>query len=65
MAEYGIEYNDAREYLGLPRVKSFEEITQNKAVQGMLKHLYGSVDKIEAYVGCFSEDQFVPSIPTS
>lgn len=63
-------YNKAREYLGLKPVQNFTEITKNKAVavhlifdpthlQGMLENVYGTVDRIDAYVGTFAEDQYV------
>jgi len=49
-------YNDYREAFSLPRKSSFEELTSDKAVQAELKSLYGTIDKLEWYVGIFAED---------
>jgi len=49
-------YNDAREFLGLPRVTSFANITSDKAYQGLLEFLYGDVDRIDTYIGAMAED---------
>jgi prostaglandin-endoperoxide synthase 2 len=49
-------YNDYREMAGFPRVTSFDQITGDKARQQKLKEIYGHVDKIEMYVGCYAED---------
>jgi len=55
--ELGIpRYNDAREYFGLPRATTWSDITKNKAVQGLLKKLYGNISAVEAYVGAMAED---------
>jgi prostaglandin-endoperoxide synthase 2 len=49
-------YNDYRELVGFPRVTSFSQITGDKARQKKLKAIYGHVDNIEMYVGCYAED---------
>ncbi|MBI3408888.1 MAG: peroxidase [Planctomycetes bacterium] len=50
------DYNTTRAAYGLPKVKSFAEITSDKVVQAKLKALYGSVDKIDLFVGGVVED---------
>ncbi|HYV48342.1 MAG TPA: peroxidase family protein [Myxococcaceae bacterium] len=55
--EHGLaDYNTLRASYGLPKVKSFEQITSNPDLQKKLKDLYGSVDNIDAWVGALSED---------
>lgn len=49
-------YNDYREMSGYPRVTQFDQITGNPKAQRLLKDLYGDVDRVEFYVGLFSED---------
>lgn len=49
-------YNDYRQAFGLRRLRSFSELTQNKATRRRLKALYGSIDRLEWYVGIFAED---------
>src|SRR5438270_10189628 len=50
------DYNSMRTAYGLPRVTSFAQITSNVQVQQKLQQLYGSVDKIDAFVGALAED---------
>lgn len=49
-------YNDYREMCGFPRVTDFNQITGDEYTQQKLKELYGSVDKIEFFVGLYAED---------
>ncbi|MDY6784546.1 MAG: peroxidase family protein [Cyanobacteriota bacterium] len=49
-------YNDYREMCGFPRVTDFNQITGDEYAQQKLKELYGSVDKIEFFVGLYAED---------
>ncbi|HSH82113.1 MAG TPA: peroxidase family protein [Herpetosiphonaceae bacterium] len=49
-------YNDYRELCGYPRVTSFDQISGNPEIQRQLQQLYGHVDRVEFYVGLFSED---------
>ncbi|MFI5953729.1 peroxidase family protein [Cryptosporangium sp. NPDC051539] len=49
-------YNNYREYCGFPRTTSFAQITGDAAVQARLYDLYGSVDRLEYFVGIFAED---------
>ncbi len=50
------DYNTMRTYYGLPRVTSFAQITSNTDLQQKLQSLYGSVNKIDAWVGALAED---------
>lgn len=50
------DYNTTRAAYGLPRVKSFADITSDPALQKSLKDLYGSVDKIDLWVGGLAEN---------
>lgn len=60
--DHGIaDYNDVRAAIGLPRVKSFADITRNKDLQAKLQQLYGSVDKIDLWVGALAEDHLPQS----
>jgi prostaglandin-endoperoxide synthase 2 len=50
-------YNDYRENCHFPRVAGFDQISGDTRVQQALRDLYGTVDRIEYYVGLFAEDQ--------
>jgi peroxidase len=50
------DYNDVRAAVGLPKVRSFAEITRNTELANKLQQLYGSVDKIDLWVGALAED---------
>lgn len=50
------DYNDTRASIGLPRVRSFADITKDTQVQSKLKQLYGNVDNIDLWVGVLAED---------
>lgn len=45
------DYNTTRASLGLPRFTSFAQITSDPAIQAALKATYGSVDKIDLWIG--------------
>lgn len=49
-------YTQARLDLGLSPVTSFDQITSDIAVQDQLSAVYGSVDKVDAFVGGVAED---------
>jgi prostaglandin-endoperoxide synthase 2 len=49
-------YCDYREYVGLKRPDSFEQITSDGAVQKLLRELYRSPSRIEFYPGLFAEE---------
>ena len=49
-------YNTIRESFMLQRVNSFAEITSDVDLQDKLHHLYGSVDKIDPWIGMLAED---------
>ncbi|WP_406694128.1 peroxidase family protein [Singulisphaera sp. Ch08] len=57
------DYNSMRAAFGLARVTSFGEISSDLDVQVKLQALYGSVDKIDAWVGALAEDH-VPNSST-
>eukprot|EP01127_Copromyxa_protea_P018404 TRINITY_DN579_c0_g1_i1.p1 TRINITY_DN579_c0_g1~~TRINITY_DN579_c0_g1_i1.p1 ORF type:complete len:987 (+),score=253.57 TRINITY_DN579_c0_g1_i1:68-3028(+) len=48
-------YNKARQHLGLEPVTTWSDITDDLAVQGMLKKVYGTIDRVDAFVGTFAE----------
>jgi hypothetical protein len=48
-------YNQVREDFGLPRVRSFPEITPNRQVQQNLQAVYRNVDEIDVWVGGLAE----------
>jgi len=49
-------YNDVRDEIGLGRVESFSEISDDPLVQQKLFEAYGNVDQIDLWVGGLSED---------
>lgn len=49
-------YNQARIDFGLPAVTAFSEITSDPVVAMRLEQAYGSVDKIDVWVGGMAED---------
>ena len=49
-------YNDYREVMKYPRVTRFEQINGDPDVVEALREIYGDVDKVEFFVGLFSED---------
>ncbi len=50
------DYNTTRAAYGLPKVTSFAQITSDAAMQAKLQQLYGTVDKIDLWVGVPAED---------
>lgn len=55
--EHGLaSYNEARVAFGLSPVTSFVEISSDPSVQQRLQDAYGTVDKIDLWVGGISED---------
>lgn len=50
------DYNSVRAAYGLPRVRSFAQITSNRQLQQALQDLYGDVDNIDLWVGGLAED---------
>ncbi|CAN0378435.1 unnamed protein product, partial [Laminaria digitata] len=54
--DHGIpSYNGVREAYGLSRVTSFENITSDGTVQGLLEDAYGDVELLDAYTGALAE----------
>ncbi|MEV6591103.1 peroxidase family protein [Streptomyces acidicola] len=49
-------YNDFRAGLHKPRLRSFEELSQNPETVARLKDVYRSVDEIDTVVGLFAEN---------
>lgn len=49
------DYNTTRAAYGLPRVTTFAQITSDTTVQQQLEETYGSVDKIDLWVGALAE----------
>ncbi|TXS45412.1 peroxidase [Streptomyces sp. uw30] len=49
-------YNDFRAGLHQPRIRSFEELTENAQTLAGLKEVYSSVDEIDTVVGLFGEN---------
>jgi len=49
------DYNSVRVAYGLPRLTSFAQISADPAVQAALRQAYGSVDKIDLWVGGLAE----------
>ncbi len=50
------DYNTLRADLGLPRVRSFAEITSNPDLAARLRSLYSTVDNIDPWIGALAED---------
>jgi hypothetical protein len=48
-------YNDFREILHLPRVKSWNRLTANPRWAAELAEVYGHIDKVDTLVGMFAE----------
>ncbi len=49
-------YNDYRVNANFPRVTRFEQISSDPAIVEGLRRLYGTVDRVEFFVGLFAED---------
>lgn len=49
-------YNEARVAYGLEAVTSFDEITDDTEIADALEDVYGTVDKIDVFVGGLAED---------
>jgi hypothetical protein len=56
--------NDFRDFFGLPRHATFEDVTKNVVIQNALRDLYEHPDKIELYPGIFCEsDEYMSLDP--
>jgi peroxidase len=55
------DYNTTRAAYGLPRVRSFAEITSDVELQQSLKQTYGDVNHIDLWVGTTAEDHVAGS----
>jgi peroxidase len=49
-------YNDTRTALGLSPARTFSDITSDPTVQAELKSVYGTVDKVDLWVGGLAEN---------
>jgi peroxidase len=49
------DYNSVRAAYGLPRLTSFAQITSDPARQAALQQAYGSIDKVDLWVGGLAE----------
>ncbi|KAJ3128053.1 Peroxidase mlt-7 [Nowakowskiella sp. JEL0407] len=49
-------YNECRESLGLPKAKTWNDITNNTNIIDKLSFIYQNIDDVECYAGAFSED---------
>jgi hypothetical protein len=49
------DYNTVRQSYGLPKLTSFAQITDDKATQEALAATYGSIDKVDLWVGGLAE----------
>lgn len=49
------DYNSVRVSMGMPKVKSFVDITKNAQEALDLKNLYGDIDNVDAWVGMLAE----------
>jgi hypothetical protein len=55
--DHGIgSYNEVRANFRLRRVRTFEQITRDPEVAARLREVYGSVDRIDAWIGILAED---------
>lgn len=50
------DYNSLRNFYGLERVTSFDQISSDPDIQAKLAELYGTIDNIDAFVGALAED---------
>lgn len=50
------DFNRVRRDFGLPRIRSFSQLTRDPAMQAALQNLYGNVDDIDPFVGFLLED---------
>jgi len=50
------DFNSLREFYGLDRIESFDDISSDPEVQAALEQLYGDVDNIDAWIGGIAED---------
>ena len=49
-------YSDYRQYVGLKRPDTFQDVTSKPRLAALLKDIYGTPDRIEFYPGLFCED---------
>jgi prostaglandin-endoperoxide synthase 2 len=49
-------YNDYRADCAMPRLTDFDQLSSDMRVRGDLERLYGSIERVEFFVGIFAED---------
>jgi len=61
--ERGIaDYNTIRTSLGLPRLNSFDELTEDADDAELLEDVFGSIDNVDAWVGMLAEPHIEGSL---
>ena len=50
-------YNDIRERFGVPRARTFADVTSDRETQERLAYAYATPDEIEAWIGLMAEDR--------
>lgn len=50
------DYNTVRADFGMEQITEFSDITKDALMSGTFEHVYGSVDKIDPWVGMLAED---------
>ena len=55
-------YNEYRARFKLNPLASFDQLTKDEALRERLKSLYGSIDRLEFFVGIFAEDHDAQSL---
>ena len=55
-------FNSYRERFSLPRLKSFEELTDDPALAAALKQVYRSIDNVELVTGLMAEERAADAI---
>ena len=55
--DHGIpSYTQIRDFLDLPTIDDFSDITEDTETQNKLRNAYGNVENIDAWVGALAED---------
>lgn len=56
------DFNRMRVDFGLPKVKTFEDICSDVEVAERMRHIYGTVDNVDPWVGMLAEDHMSNAI---
>ncbi len=57
-----VDFNTVRQQLGLPALVTFSDLTSDPLTEISLANLYGTVDKIDPWIGFMAEDHLPGSI---